>query len=47
MVRTQCFHCLGPGSVPVLGTKVPGEAAVYHAHPCAQTKGKGTLNGHF
>ena len=23
MVRTQCFHCGGPGSIPGQGTKIP------------------------
>ena len=23
MVRTQCFHCPGPGSIPSQGTKIP------------------------
>ena len=26
MVRTQCFHCRGPGSIPGWGTKIPQAA---------------------
>ena len=29
VVRTQCFHCWGPGSIPGWGTKIP--EAVLHA----------------
>ena len=27
VVRTQCFHCCGPSSIPGLGTEIPHQAA--------------------
>ena len=27
MVRTWCFHCCGPGSIPGQGTKIPANHA--------------------
>ena len=31
VVRTWCFHCRGPGSIPGQGTKIP--QAAWHAPP--------------
>ena len=31
VVRTRFFHCCGPGSVPLLGTKIPYQAVAYHS----------------